>query len=121
MLISYIASNSKNSIYLIPLLDMYELVFFEIKAHYLVDRTQLNTTMYKYDGRIKIHINNSFGSPTIQISIIDKSFQYLLAGQTPSGMSPKMTPNFMTQGFSKTLPGISPVFKGGPGQSGEKV
>nr|XP_022324480.1 transcription initiation factor TFIID subunit 1-like isoform X2 [Crassostrea virginica] len=41
-------------------------------------------------------------------------------GQTPSGMSPKMTPNFMTQGFSKTLPGISPVFKGGPGQSGSE-
>lgn len=35
-----------------------------------------------------------------------------------SGMSPKMVPNFMTPGFSKTLPGISPVYKPGQNQSG---
>lgn len=34
-------------------------------------------------------------------------------------MSPKMVPNFMTPGFSKTLPGISPVYKPGQSQSGE--
>uniref|UniRef100_K1PWR6 Transcription initiation factor TFIID subunit 1 n=1 Tax=Magallana gigas TaxID=29159 RepID=K1PWR6_MAGGI len=38
--------------------------------------------------------------------------------QQVSGMSPKMVPNFMTPGFSKTLPGISPVYKPGQNQSG---
>ncbi|XP_061189439.1 transcription initiation factor TFIID subunit 1-like isoform X1 [Saccostrea echinata] len=41
------------------------------------------------------------------------------AVQIPSsGMSPKMTPNFMTPGYSKTLPGISPVYKPGQTQTG---
>lgn len=35
-----------------------------------------------------------------------------------SGMSPKMVPNFMTPGFSKSLPGISPMYKPGQSQSG---